>query len=67
VGRERICVMHGTVDGMITFTHAGLLKKGLGEGIVFKGFEETGHMLPWEVRNEFHALVEDMVEKGKTL
>ena len=67
VGRERICVVHGTVDGMITFTHAGLLKKGLGEGIGFKVFEGKGHMLPWEVRNEFNALVEGMVEKGQAL
>jgi pimeloyl-ACP methyl ester carboxylesterase len=67
VGRERICLVHGTVDGMITFTHAGLLKKGLGEGVAFKVFEGKGHMLPWEVRDELNALVEGMVEKGKTL
>jgi pimeloyl-ACP methyl ester carboxylesterase len=67
VGRERICVVHGTVDGMVSFTHAGLLQKGLGEGIQFKVFEGKGHMLPWEVRDEFHALVEGMVEKGTTL
>jgi pimeloyl-ACP methyl ester carboxylesterase len=67
VGRQRICVVHGTVDGMVSFTHAGLLKKGLGEGIVFKPLEGKGHMLPWEARNEFHALVESMVEKGRAL
>jgi len=67
VGRERICLVHGTVDGMITFTHAGLLKKGLGEGVEFKVFEGKGHMLPWEVRDELNALIEGMVEKGKTL
>jgi pimeloyl-ACP methyl ester carboxylesterase len=67
VGRSRICVVHGTVDGMISFTHAGLLKKGLGEGIVFKAVEGKGHMLPWEVTDEFHTLVEGMVEKAKAL
>jgi pimeloyl-ACP methyl ester carboxylesterase len=64
VGRERICVVHGTADAMITFTHAGLLKTGLGEGIVFKALEGKGHMLPWEARDEFHALVQSMVEKN---
>lgn len=67
VGRQRICVVHGTVDGMVSFTHAGLLKEGLGEGIVFKPLEGKGHMLPWEARDEFHALVECMVEKGQAL
>ncbi len=64
-GRQRICVVHGTVDGMISFTHAGLLKKGLGEGIEYKVFEGKGHMLPWEGMDEFNALVEKMVEKGR--
>jgi len=67
VGRERILVVHGTQDGMISFTHAKLLREGLGEGIGWKLFEGKGHMLPWEVREEFDALVEGMVEKGKSL
>ena len=60
-------VTHGTVDGMISFTHAKMLKQGLGDGIGFKVFEGKGHMLPWEVRDEFNSLVEGMVEKGKAL
>ena len=62
-------VVHGTVDGMISFTHAKMLKEGFGErggrGVGWKVFEGKGHMLPWEVRHEFNRLVEEMVEKGK--
>lgn len=50
---------------MISFTHAGLLKEGLGEGIVYRVFDGKGHVLPWEAMDEFNTLVENMVEKGR--
>ena len=67
VGRQRICVMHGTVDGMISFTHAGLLRTGLGEGIEYHVFEGKGHVLGGESLDEFNSIVERMVEKGSAL
>ena len=63
--------MHGTVDGMISFTHAKMLREGFGErggtGVGWKVFEGKGHMLPWEARDEFNALVEEMVRKGREM
>ena len=56
---------------MISVTHAKMLKEGFGErggkGVNYKIFENKGHMLPWEARDEFNALVEGMVEKGREL
>jgi pimeloyl-ACP methyl ester carboxylesterase len=84
VGRcARICVVHGTADGMITFTHAKMLRDafagdgifdarpggggGPGDEIQWKVFEGAGHMLPWEKEAEFNALVEEMVDRGNKL
>ena len=70
VGRERILVLHGTKDRMITFPHANMLLNGLGgeEGGVRKAFfEGQGHVVPIELRQEFNELIEEMVEKGNTL
>ncbi|CAD0090249.1 unnamed protein product, partial [Aureobasidium vineae] len=70
VGRERILVLHGTKDRMITFPHAEMLLNGLGgeeSGIRKAFFEGQGHVVPIELRQEFNKLIEEMVEKGKTL
>ena len=70
VGRERILVLHGTKDRMITFPHAEMLLKGLGgeEGGVTKAFfEGQGHVVPIELRKDFNELIEGMVEKGQKL
>lgn len=66
VGRERILVLHGTRDRMITFPHGEVLLRELGgeEGGVTKAFfEGQGHVVPIERRGEFHKLIEGMVEK----
>ncbi|KAJ9607581.1 hypothetical protein H2200_007659 [Cladophialophora chaetospira] len=63
VGRERICVVHGTGDRMIDFHHFGLLKKELGEGVEYKVWEGKGHVLVWEVEDEFNACLEQRFEK----
>ncbi|CAD0113707.1 unnamed protein product [Aureobasidium uvarum] len=70
VGRERILVLHGTKDRMITFPHAEMLLNGLGgeeSGVRKAFFEGQGHVVPIELRQEFNKLIEEMVEKGKTL
>lgn len=67
VGRERICVMHGTADRMISFHHAEVLRRELGgveRGIRFESFEGRGHVLVWEERDAFNRLVEEVVDKG---
>ncbi|KAL2821818.1 Alpha/Beta hydrolase protein [Aspergillus cavernicola] len=63
VGRERIAVLHGTVDRMLTFHHGELLNKEIGEGILYKVWEGSGHMLPWEKEEEMNRLVEGLVQR----
>jgi pimeloyl-ACP methyl ester carboxylesterase len=67
VGRERTCVMHGTADRMITFHHAEVLRRELGEGVRFERFDGKGHVLLWEEKDAFNRVVEEMVEKGRML
>jgi len=63
VGRERIAVLHGTYDRMITFYHAEMLKEQLGEGIQYKVWEGKGHVLMWEEEDEFNAFLEDLFKR----
>ncbi|KAI9703600.1 MAG: hypothetical protein M1836_007370 [Candelina mexicana] len=70
VGRERIQIIHGALDRMITVAHAEVLDRELGRennGITKTIFEDAGHYLPMEKRNEFRALIEAMVEKTEAL
>lgn len=70
VGRERIQVVHGTEDRMLTFPHAEMLLKELGgeeAGVTKKFFQGQGHVIPIEKRKEFNQLIEDMVEKSRSL
>ena len=66
VGRERICVVHGTGDRMIDFRHFELLREELGDkdgGGEFKVWEGKGHVLVWEVEEEFNAFLERVFER----
>ena len=66
VGRERIQVMHGTIDKMITSYHGEMLVKELGgeeSGVTRLFFKDRGHVLPVEERKEFARLIERMVDK----
>jgi len=70
VGRERILVLHGTEDKMITFYHGELLLKDLGgeeRGVTKHFFDGLGHVLPAEKRVVFQDLIERMVEKVEGL
>lgn len=63
VGRERISVQHGTQDRMLTFKHGEMLKEELGEGVLWKVYEGTGHMLGWEREEEMNHLLKEFVQK----
>ncbi|MCJ1399495.1 hypothetical protein MMC11_002697 [Xylographa trunciseda] len=66
VGRERIQVIHGTVDKMITLYHGEMLVRELGgeeSGVTRVIFKDRGHVLPMEERQEFARLIEQIVEK----
>lgn len=66
VGRNRILVIHGTVDQMITQPHGELLVKELGgeeNGVTRCMVEGKGHGLPMEWRRELTKLIAGFVEK----
>ncbi|KAI9874266.1 MAG: hypothetical protein M1830_009943 [Pleopsidium flavum] len=70
VGRERIQVVHGDVDRMITVPHAEVLVREMGgeeRGVTRIVIRGRGHVLPMEERKEFMRLVEDMVDKTEKL
>jgi len=69
VGRERIQIMHGTVDNMLTVPHAEVLAKELGEGdgVTKRIFQERGHVLMWEEREEFRRLISALVDKTENM
>lgn len=66
VGPERILVMHGTSDRMVTFPHGEELLAGLGgedAGITKIFIPGQGHVIPIEMRKEFHAWIANMIER----
>lgn len=67
VGRERICVMHGTEDRMITFPHGEVLAGELGEGVRVEFLEGQSHVIPIERREMFLKVLEEMVERTEAL
>lgn len=70
VGRNRILVIHGTVDRMLTPPHGELLVKGLGgeeNGVTRCMAEGRGHGLPMEWRRPLTKLIAEFVEKAENL
>jgi pimeloyl-ACP methyl ester carboxylesterase len=70
VGRERILLIHGTEDRMITFPHAEALLQELGGengGIRWLRLEGQGHGVPAEMRKELKIWLEELIEKTQTL
>lgn len=76
VGRERILVLHGTVDRMISVPHGYKLRdylKGNGaedgssSGLTAVIVEGMGHVPPLERTEWFHELIEERIRKGEAL
>lgn len=68
VGRQRICVVHGSMDRMLTFKHGEMLLEDLGGeegGVTKKFYEGQGHVIPIEKRQEFFEIVAGMCRKGE--
>lgn len=72
VGKERIQVVHGTIDNLITFPHAKVLVDGLGGegegegeegGVRMVVFEGRGHYIPMEERQKFKDVIAEFIEK----
>ncbi|KAL3426859.1 glycylpeptide N-tetradecanoyltransferase, partial [Phlyctema vagabunda] len=66
VGRERIMVLHGSMDNMITVPHGRKLIDELqpGTGIIKEG---RGHVLMLEERDFHNEMIEKMFRKGEEL
>ena len=66
VGRERILVMHGTKDNMITVPHGRVLIEGLkpGVGVIREG---TGHVFLLEEWRWHNEMIEEQVRKTMAL
>ncbi|KAL9612903.1 MAG: hypothetical protein Q9167_002536 [Letrouitia subvulpina] len=70
VGRERIHVMHGTVDNMITLPHGETLAKELGgeaAGVTKTIVDGRGHVLHLEEEERYRQLLERLVEEVERL
>lgn len=70
VGRERICIVHGTDDQVITVDHGEGLLRYLGgqtSEVTVKFFEGAGHLLHIECRRAFRETLAHMVNKGRGL
>ncbi|KAL9603262.1 MAG: hypothetical protein Q9219_001283 [cf. Caloplaca sp. 3 TL-2023] len=69
VGRERIQVLHGTIDKMITLPHGETLARELGEkeGLTKIFFQGRGHVLHMEEQDVYNKALESMMEKTERL
>ena len=68
MGRERILVIHGTADNLITVPHAEVLVRELGgeeRGVEKRIFDGRGHYIPIEEREAFRGLIEGIVGKAE--
>jgi pimeloyl-ACP methyl ester carboxylesterase len=65
VGRDRITVMHGEVDRMISFPHGEVLAKEV--GVELMRWENCGHVLMMEKRIEFNNTIEGFVRKTEAM
>ncbi|KAL8667269.1 MAG: hypothetical protein Q9202_000842 [Teloschistes flavicans] len=69
VGRQRIQVLHGTVDRMITVPHGETLARELGaDGEVTKIIVQgRGHVLHMEERQKYEQWLESIMDKVENL
>ena len=75
VGRQRICVVHGSNDRMITVPHGQTLIEELSRNAEGQGEKEVrsciwegqGHVIPVECRHEFNKLIESVWDAGEQL
>lgn len=70
VGRERILVVHGTADRMISVPHGEKLREylgGEGGGVTCHIREGMGHVAPIECVEWFHKEIEERIRKGEAL
>ena len=67
VGRERIQVVHGSVDKLITVMHGQMLAKFLGtetQSVTYTEVEGCGHVILFERRKELGRMITEFVAKN---
>jgi hypothetical protein len=70
VGPSRIQIIHGTKDNLVAFSHGQELAEAMGgeeSGIKIRWVEGQGHVIPIEMRKEFHEWVEEIVAKTEAM
>ena len=69
VGRQRIQVLHGSSDNMITVPHGETLARELGEelGVTKIIVEGRGHVLHLEEHKLYQEVLQRMIEKTENL
>jgi predicted esterase len=70
IGPSRIQVIHGTNDHMVSFPHGQELAECLGgeeAGITVRFIEGQGHVIPIEMRSEFHEWIESLVTRTEAM
>jgi len=70
VGRERILVVHGVLDRMITFTHGEVLAAELGgpeKGLTYVPVPDRGHGLPMEWRKGLTKTLAPFIERTEAM
>ena len=70
VGRNRIQVIHGTIDPLITAPHGEVLAMELGgeeKGVTRIMIEGASHALIWECESQINTAVEQLVEKTEAM
>jgi acetyl esterase/lipase len=70
IGRERIMVLHGGIDRMITFPHGEILLEGLGgkdSGVTVHFEPGQGHVFLIEMRQQFREWLEELIGKTEKL
>lgn len=70
IGRDRIQVVHGTIDPMITIPHAEVLVMELGgeeNGITRVIVKNGSHALIWEQREEINSAIARLVDKTEAM
>ena len=70
IGRERIQVVHGTIDPLITIPHGEVLITELGgedKGITRIILDNASHGLIWERRADINNTISRLIEKTEAM
>ena len=70
IGRDRIQVIHGVIDPLITVPHGEVLVMELGgeeRGITRMFFDDASHALIWEKQAEVNSAISRLIDKTEAM